>query len=94
MFADANCPSKRNADIYVYEYTECYTNGYGHAYSDDYAYGYCNGNSHCNSHSYRYGHCHGAANSYRKAQPNSETTSYSAGAPESIAIRREATIHS
>jgi hypothetical protein len=54
VLTDANRPSKCNADIYAYDYTQCHTNGYDHAYSDDYAYGNCNCNSHCNSYSYRY----------------------------------------
>ena len=76
MFADANCPSKRNP----HKYAQCYTHGYGHAYSYDYAYGYCNCNSRCNSYSYRYGHCHCQANADCQTPRNAQAASYSRAA--------------
>ena len=81
MFADANCPSKCNADSYAYEYTQCYTNGYSHGYSEHYAYcyGYIHADAQCYSNSYSYGY--GQTNAYREAQRNSEATSHTAAAP-------------
>ena len=93
MFADANRPSKRDADVYAhsyaYEYAQCYTDGYGHAYSDDYAYGYCNCNSHGNSYSYRYGHCHCQANADWPPPADTEATTITSSQADAVISSRQ-----
>ncbi len=81
MCTDTYCASKCNPDSYAYEYTQCYTNGDGHGYSEYYAYcyGYIHADAQCYSNSYGYGHRE--TNAYGKAQRNSEATSHTAAAP-------------
>ena len=81
MFTDANCPSKCNADSYAYEYTQCYTNGYGYSEHYAYCYGYIHADAQYYSNSYPYGYSHRETNAYRKAQRNSEATSHTAATP-------------
>ena len=71
MFADANSPSKRNANTYTF------SNTYDHAQR------HRNGDKYRNSYDYTlsdsYGY--GQANAYGAASPNTETTSHAGAAP-------------
>lgn len=75
MFADANCPSKRNANGYIYSNT--YDHAQRHRNSDKY------GNSY--DYTYRYtlsdSYGYGQTNTYCAASPNTEATSHSAATP-------------
>jgi hypothetical protein len=78
VHADANCASNRNTDTYAYsntyDHAQRHPNSHKCGYSYDYTYRYTN--------SYSYGY--GQANPHRAAQRNTEATSHSAAAPESV----------